>query len=65
MTQVEALAKYAARKSFADLSVQSRRELPVYILDSRAASNDRLWVSNSMTRTSAVDPEQPVVLLGS
>jgi hypothetical protein len=39
--------------------------LPVYILDSRAASNDCLWVSNSMTRTSAVDPEQPVVLLGS
>jgi hypothetical protein len=28
-TQVEALAKYAARASFADLSVQSRRQLPV------------------------------------
>jgi 2-methylcitrate dehydratase len=34
MTQVEALAKYAARASFADLSVQSRRQLPVHILDS-------------------------------
>jgi 2-methylcitrate dehydratase len=34
MTQVEALAKYAARASFADLSAQSRRQLPVHILDS-------------------------------
>ena len=34
MTQVEALAKYAARASFADLSDQSRRQLPVHILDS-------------------------------
>jgi hypothetical protein len=33
-TQVEALAKYAGRASFADLSVQSRRQLPVHILDS-------------------------------
>src|ERR1700751_3815713 len=33
MTQVEALAKYAARASFADLSAQSRRQLPVHILD--------------------------------
>jgi 2-methylcitrate dehydratase len=34
MTQVEALAKYAARASFTDLSVQSRSQLPVHILDS-------------------------------
>src|SRR5271154_4662126 len=34
MTQVEALAKYAARASFADLSAQSRLQLPVHILDS-------------------------------
>src|ERR1700751_4563502 len=34
MTQVEALAKYAARASFADLSAQSRRQLPIHILDS-------------------------------
>src|ERR1700732_2301661 len=34
MTQVEALAKYAARTSFADLSAQSRKQLPVHILDS-------------------------------
>src|SRR6202045_2439705 len=34
MTQVEALAKYAVRASFADLSVQSRKQLPVHILDS-------------------------------
>jgi 2-methylcitrate dehydratase len=34
MTQVEALAKYAARASFADLSAQSREQLPVHILDS-------------------------------
>jgi hypothetical protein len=33
-TQVEALAKYAARASFADLSAQSRKQLPVHILDS-------------------------------
>jgi 2-methylcitrate dehydratase len=34
MTQVEALAKYAARASFADLSAESRRQLPTHILDS-------------------------------
>src|ERR1700720_3437653 len=34
MTQVEALAKYAARASVADLSAQSRKQLPVHILDS-------------------------------
>src|SRR6204780_5347241 len=34
MTQVEALAKYAARSKFGDLSSQSRGQLPVHILDS-------------------------------
>src|SRR6202046_636675 len=34
MTQVDALAKYAARASFADLSARSRQQLPVHILDS-------------------------------
>src|SRR6202158_4337941 len=34
MTQVESLAKYAARASFADLSAESRQQLPVHILDS-------------------------------
>jgi 2-methylcitrate dehydratase len=34
VTQVEALARYAARASFADLSAQSRKQLPVHILDS-------------------------------
>ncbi|HEY2598956.1 MAG TPA: MmgE/PrpD family protein, partial [Candidatus Dormibacteraeota bacterium] len=34
MTQVEALAKYAARASFGDLSAESRRQLPIHILDS-------------------------------
>jgi 2-methylcitrate dehydratase len=34
MTQVEALAKYATRASFADLSAESRRQLPIHILDS-------------------------------
>jgi hypothetical protein len=34
VTQVEALAKYAARASFADLSARSRQQLPVHILDS-------------------------------
>src|ERR1700681_1320150 len=34
MPQVEALAKYAARASFADLSAQSRKQVPVHILDS-------------------------------
>jgi 2-methylcitrate dehydratase PrpD len=33
-TQVEALAKYAARGGFADLSQESRRQLPIHILDS-------------------------------
>src|SRR5580698_4883945 len=36
MTQVESLAKYAARASFADLSSESRRQLPIHILDSLA-----------------------------
>jgi 2-methylcitrate dehydratase len=34
MTQVESLAKYAARASFADLSAESREQLPIHILDS-------------------------------
>src|SRR6202171_6454776 len=34
MTQVEDLAKYAARAAYADLSAQSRQQLPVHILDS-------------------------------
>jgi 2-methylcitrate dehydratase len=34
MTQVEALARYAARARFADLSSDSRRQLPIHILDS-------------------------------
>jgi 2-methylcitrate dehydratase len=34
MTQVEALARYAASASFADLSAQSRQQLPIHILDS-------------------------------
>jgi 2-methylcitrate dehydratase len=34
MTQVEAVAKYATRASFADLSTESRRQLPIHILDS-------------------------------
>jgi 2-methylcitrate dehydratase len=38
MTQVEALAKYAARASFADLSAESRIQLPIHILDSLACS---------------------------
>jgi len=38
MTQVESLAKYAARASFADLSAESRRQLPIHILDSLGCS---------------------------
>ena len=34
MTQVESLAKYAVRASFADLSSESRKRLPIHILDS-------------------------------
>ncbi|WP_245438157.1 MmgE/PrpD family protein [Mesorhizobium sp. WSM4312] len=34
MTQVEALARYAARAKFEDLSAESRKQLPVHILDS-------------------------------
>ena len=34
MTQVESLAKYAARATFADLSAESREQLPIHILDS-------------------------------
>src|ERR1700758_5803146 len=38
MTQVESLAKYAARASFTDLSAESRRKIPIHILDSLACS---------------------------
>src|SRR6202789_3673672 len=38
MTQVEALAKYAARASFDDLSAESRRQIPIHILDSLVCS---------------------------
>jgi 2-methylcitrate dehydratase len=38
MTQVESLAKYAARASFADLSAESRKQLPIHILDSLGCS---------------------------
>jgi 2-methylcitrate dehydratase len=34
MTQVEALAKYAVGASFADLSAESHKQLPIHILDS-------------------------------
>src|SRR5271166_5726672 len=34
MTQIEALAKYAAGASFSDLSAESRKQLPIHILDS-------------------------------
>jgi 2-methylcitrate dehydratase len=33
-TQVEALARYATRAKFHGLSAQSRKQLPVHILDS-------------------------------
>ena len=35
-TQVQALARYAARATFSDLSGESRKQLPVHILDSLA-----------------------------
>jgi 2-methylcitrate dehydratase len=35
-TQVQALARYAARATFGDLSAESRRQLPIHILDSLA-----------------------------
>src|SRR5450432_4368899 len=38
MTQIEALARYAARAKFDDLSAESRKQLPVHILDSLACS---------------------------
>jgi 2-methylcitrate dehydratase len=38
MTNVEAIAKYAARASFDDLSAESRRQLPIHILDSLSCS---------------------------
>ena len=37
-TQVQALARYAARATFDDLSAKSRKELPVHILDCLACS---------------------------
>ncbi|HEX4588070.1 MAG TPA: MmgE/PrpD family protein [Mycobacterium sp.] len=38
MTQVDALAKYAARASYDDLSAESRKQLPIHILDSLGCS---------------------------
>jgi 2-methylcitrate dehydratase len=35
-TQVQALARYAARATFDDLSAESRRQIPVHVLDSLA-----------------------------
>ena len=35
-TQVQALARYAARATFDDLSADSRGQLPIHILDSLA-----------------------------
>src|SRR5579864_7449234 len=35
-TQVEALAGYAARASFDDLTAESRKQIPIHILDSIA-----------------------------
>jgi 2-methylcitrate dehydratase len=37
-TQVQALARYAARATFDDLSAESRKQLPVHILDCLACS---------------------------
>src|SRR5258707_10814061 len=37
-TQVQALAKYAARANFDDLSAESRKQLPIHILDSLGCS---------------------------
>src|SRR5260370_36470084 len=37
-TQGEALARYAVRASFTDVSAESRRQLPIHILDSLACS---------------------------
>ena len=37
-TQVQALARYAARATFGDLSAESRKQLPVHILDCLACS---------------------------
>jgi 2-methylcitrate dehydratase len=34
MTQIESLAKYTVRASFTDLSAESRKQLPIHILDS-------------------------------
>jgi 2-methylcitrate dehydratase len=38
MTQVEALARYAARAKFDNLSSESRKQLPVHVLDSLGCS---------------------------
>jgi 2-methylcitrate dehydratase len=38
MTQVEALARYAARAKFDNLSAESRKQLPVHVLDSLGCS---------------------------
>ena len=57
--QVQALARYAARATFGDLSAQSRQQLPVHILDCLACSIAALGAGpvsacRDQVRTSAV-----------
>ena len=45
----QALARYAARATFGDLSAESRKQLPVHILDSSRAPS-RPWEPARSTR---------------
>ena len=48
-TQVKALARYATRATFEDLSSESRRQLPVHILDCLACTLSALGAGRSMS----------------
>ena len=67
MTQVEALAKYAARASFSDLSAGSRQQLPVHILDSLGCCIAALGASPVMAcrdQVAEFGGSGPCVLIG-
>ncbi len=67
MTQVESLAKYAVRASFADLSSESRRRLPIHILDSLGCCIAALGAAPILAcraQVTAFGGEGPCALIG-
>ena len=64
MTQVEALARLLARASFDDLSPQSRKQLPVHILDSSSCSSAFPAVQACREQVAEFRGTDPCALIG-